>query len=141
MSQLHMVSEAEKQNNLLLCLCFHLEHWGMLWGAAGSAAVSPPLCCAPLPKMPRHSGVPVFGMMVWLEKEYCAWKTAIVYLNICVCMCGLHIAESKCGSVASPLQQVRPYDPKLPARFETCKCVCLVWQQITSCCPLDETGV
>lgn len=56
MSQLHMVSEAEKQNNLLLCLCFHLEHWGMLWGAAGSAAVGPP---SAVPRSPKCHGAAV----------------------------------------------------------------------------------
>lgn len=99
MSQLHMVSEAEKLNNLLLCLCFHSQHRGVLQGAACSASIG----LHPAPKNAiGGGGGPALGVVVWLERESCAWNTATVYLNICVCMCGLHIAESKCDACSLP---------------------------------------
>lgn len=86
MPQLHMVSEAEKQNNLLLLFAFWppaLENAaGTAAGIAGSAAPTRP-CAAPAPQSAEaRQWHPHAPPLLWLERRYLAWKTATTQLNI-----------------------------------------------------------
>lgn len=109
------------------------ECCGDRWLCRSHPARRPPPCS--LPEVPRHGGgVPVLGL-AWLERKRRAWKTAIVWLNICVCVCGLQIAECRRDAVASLAQRVKASPPEGACQVQNARVPSPVLQKITSCCP------